>query len=99
MSLLDLFFSVRPERVRGHPDDPLPCCILMGYLLLALIDCPNLNRTHGTGSKATDAKPSSELAQPIPRRSYICIVNKGNAPASPYRARLFALAADATVVP
>lgn len=43
----------------------------VSYLLLALIRLPNLNSTHGTGSNATAMNPSRELAQPIPRRSYI----------------------------
>lgn len=71
----------------------------VSYRLLALIAFPNLNSDQGTGSKATAMNPNKLVAHPTPRFWYICTVNKGKAPASPYLARLFALMALATVLP
>lgn len=42
----------------------------VSYLLIDLIFFPNLNNTHGTGSRAMAMKPSTLLAQPIPRFVY-----------------------------
>ena len=54
-------------------------------LLLFRNRSPYLSSAKGTGTNATATNPSSDVAQPTPRASYICITNSGKANAARYR--------------
>lgn len=49
----------------------MPQNLAVSYRLLALIAFPNLNKVHGTGSKATAMNPNILVAHPTPRLWYI----------------------------
>lgn len=56
---------------------------------------PNLKNTNGIGSKATQTNANSDVAQSMPRASYIWIVNSGKHAPTEYRRKPFAATADA----
>ena len=91
-------FDADADAVNPKPPCPAPYTYKQTqnahkYALLDLIFGPNLNNTHGIGSKAIVMNPSRLVAQSIPSLLYICTVNSGNAAPSTYLSRPFAAAA------
>jgi hypothetical protein len=65
------------------------------YPTFALSLGPYIQKTQGIGIIAKDMNPKSDVAQPIPRASYMKVTHKGKTHPTVYRARLLAPMAEA----